>query len=370
MLILLLYIYIAVVVIQLLFFLLIFRTFAFHKEMQSSIPDSFPPVSVIICAKNEAQNLKDNLPSVLNQEYPEFQIILINDASSDNTLEVMKAFAKGDSRIKIVDVENAEAFWGNKKYALTLGIKASKYNHLLFTDADCHTNSNLWIQEMAKKFTRKETIILGYGPYKKIKKSFLNALIRFETLITAIQYFSYARIGIPYMGVGRNLAYHKSEFFNNKGYINHMNIKSGDDDLFIKEVAKKDNVAINYSFNSIVYSNPKESFKDWFLQKRRHISTATHYKFYHKFLLGIFYLSSFLFWSLFIFLLIIKFNWITVISLALLRILIQYIIFVKSFRKLHENSLSLYIPLLELSLIVFQFAIFIVNSISKPTYWK
>lgn len=366
----LLYFYFIVVGIQLIFFLGIFRAFAYDKEVTTPDIKSKLPVSIIICAKNEADNLKKNLPSILNQEYPEFEVILINDASSDTTLEVMKSFSNKHPIIKIVDVENNETFWGNKKYALTLGIKSAKYNHLLFTDADCLINSTSWIQEMAKKFTSKKTIVLGFSPYKKIKKSFLNALIRFETLMTAIQYFSYAKIGIPYMGVGRNMAYHKNEFFQAKGFIKHMHIKSGDDDLFIKEVATKKNVTINYTLDSITISEPKTSFKDWFQQKRRHVTTSVHYKKLHKFLLGIFYISQLLFWALLIILILLKFNLTLIIAIAAFRFLVQYIIYRRSFKKLHENSLYWFIPVLELFLIPFQFVIFIVNSFSKPKHWR
>ena len=367
----LLYIYIVIVGIQLIYFLGIFRAFAFHVDNKKKlVKKGTPPVSVLICAKNEADNLKKNLPAIIAQKYPDFQLVLINDASSDNTLKIMESFAKKHNFIKVVDVENVEPFWGNKKYALTLGIKASKYNHLLFTDADCEVSSDQWIYEMASKFDENKTIVLGYSPYKKVKKSFLNALIRFETLLTAIQYFSYAKIGVPYMGVGRNLAYHKSEFFNIKGFIKHMKIRSGDDDLFIKEVATPHNVAINYTVNSITLSEAEKSVKGWFQQKRRHVSTSAYYKFYHKILLGLFYSSKLLFWSLLFILSLLQFNLTLVLSLAFLRFLVQFIIYRKAFKKLHEDSLFWLVPIMELFLIIFQFAIFIANSFSKPSHWR
>ncbi|NER12374.1 glycosyltransferase [Leptobacterium flavescens] len=367
---LLLYTYISIIGIQLIYFLGIFRSFAFYKEEKKRNLKKLPPVSVIICAKNESENLRENLPKIIDQNYPEFQVVLINDASSDDSLKIMEDFAKKHAFIKVVDVKSNETFWGNKKYALTLGIKAAKYDHLLFTDADCKVNSEIWISEMAGKFNDHQTIVLGYSPYKRIKKSFLNALIRFETLLTAIQYFSYARIGIPYMGVGRNLAYHKKEFFNAKGFIKHMHVKSGDDDLFIKEVAHKENTALAFSESSITLSEAEKSFKNWFYQKRRHISTSKHYKFFHKMLLGLFYISQFLFWLLLIILLVYQYQLILVISLAVLRFLVQFIIYGNSFKKLHDTSLKWFIPVLELFLIMFQFVIFIVNSFSKKVHWR
>src|SRR5690554_6616559 len=255
----LLYIFVAVVGIQVLYFIFFFGKFAFLKHNKKT-PINIP-VSVIICAKNEAENLKVFLPSIINQDYPNFQIVLINDASYDETFEVMEEFAELHTNIKLVNVANNEAFWANKKYALTLGIKAAKHNHLLFTDADCKPVSPHWISEMAYHFSERKSIVLGYGSYAKVKNSFLNKLIRFETFLTAIQYFSFAKLGIPYMGVGRNLAYTKDEFFNTNGFMSHMYIRSGDDDLFINQVATSQNTEICFSEESFTESTPKKTFK-------------------------------------------------------------------------------------------------------------
>lgn len=365
------YAFIAVVFIQVSYYLFVFSRFAFLKQKKiKTITHVNTPISVIICAKNEAENLKEFLPSIRSQNYPNFEIVLINDASNDETLEVMEHFSLQHKNIKIVNVKNIEAFWGNKKYALTLGIKASKYEHLLFTDADCKPVSKYWIKEMSDKFVNKQTIVLGYGAYSKIKKSFLNKLIRFETLITAIQYFSFAKIGIPYMGVGRNLAYTKKDFFDINGFINHIKIRSGDDDLFINQIATRKNTSICFSKSSFTESKPKTTFKNWIKQKRRHISTAKHYKLRHKIILALFYITNLLFWVLTSFLFVTTFKWEFVMSIFLFRLIIQYTVFAASSKKLNEVDLLIWIPFLEISLIIIQLTIFINNFISKPNYWK
>ncbi len=360
--------FIAVVFIQVIFYIFFFGKFSFLKPIIES-PKKIG-VSVIICAKNEEENLKNFLPSIISQVYPNFEIVLINDASSDDTLDVMETFANEHKNIKIVDVKNIEAFWGNKKYALTLGIKASKNDYLLFTDADCKPVSKYWIQDMCSHFNDEKSIVLGYGAYANQPKSFLNKLIRFETLVTAVQYFSFAKIGLPYMGVGRNLAYAKSEFFNANGFINHIKIRSGDDDLFINQVATKKNTAICFSENSFTLSNPKTTFNGWIKQKRRHISTAKYYKLNHKILLTLLYCSQLFFWILATILFITTFNWQIVLALFLVRLIIQFIIFGKSSKKLGEKDLLLILPILEVFLIVIQLTIFINNLISKPNHWK
>jgi glycosyltransferase involved in cell wall biosynthesis len=362
------YAFIAVVSIQYLYYLFIFTKFGFSKSEKKNSRNT--PVSVIICAKNEAENLKNFLPSILEQEHSNFEVVLINDTSSDNTLTVIEEFANKDSRIKIVNVENNEAFWGNKKYALTLGIKAATNEILLFTDADCNPVSKNWITEMTSQVTTSKTIVLGYGAYTKIKNSLLNKLIRFETVYTAMQYFSFAKIGFPYMGVGRNLVYTKSDFFKANGFVNHMNVRSGDDDLLINQIATKDNTAINFSQESFTTSVAKKSMGDWYRQKRRHVSTSSHYKLVHKILLSLFYSSQFLFWALAVILLITTFNIEIVAVLIAIRVIIQGIVFSMSAIKLHEKDLIYLFPFLEVFLIVIQMVRFIHTLITKPTYWK
>ncbi|MDW5287811.1 glycosyltransferase [Formosa sp. PL04] len=362
------YIFVAIVFIQLFYYLIFLRTFAFLKSEHPQKKDI--PVSVIVCAKNEEENLKQFLPSILNQEYSNFEVVLINDASHDDTLSVFENFSEQYNNIKIVNVKNTEAFWANKKYALTLGIKAAKHNHLLFTDADCKPVSNTWISEITAAFDNNKSIVLGYGSYSKEKKSFLNKLIRFETVLTASQYFSYAKLGMPYMGVGRNLAYTKPLFFEANGFINHMKVSSGDDDLFVNQMATSKNTALCFTPESITESVPKKSFSAWIKQKRRHVSTVSHYKKIHKFLLGLFYISQLLFWIVGIVLISLLYKWEIVVGLFALRILVQWIVMGKSAKKLNESDLLPLIPFLEIFVILTQLTIFISNKISKPHTWK
>ena len=358
-----------IIVIQIVFYLFLFGKFSFSKsEFQN---DNSFPVSVIICAKNEEKNLTKFLPLIAEQNYPKFEIVLINDASMDNTLEVMQNFKNSFSTNKIniqIITVNKESSKG-KKNALTLGINSAKYNHLLLTDADCKPNSNDWIKEMISNFSNEKTIVLGYGAYQKIKKSFLNKIIRFETLLTAIQYFSYAKIGKAYMGVGRNIAYKKDVFIKVKGFVDHNNILSGDDDLFINQVATTINTSICFNKNSFTISEPKTNFKVWLNQKRRHITTSLHYKKIHKLLLGIFYISQVLFWLLAFTLLILKINIFLTILLIITRLSIWYFVIYRSAIKLNEKDLIVFAPIYEISIIFIQLYIFIQNLISSPKHW-
>ena len=297
-------------------------------------------------------------------------MVLVNDNSSDDTLEVMEEFSQLYAGVRLVNVKHVESFWGNKKYALTLGIKAASKSYLVFTDADCAPRTENWLREIAGRFSHEKRIIIGYGAYEEVKNSILNKLIRFETLFTAVQYFSYANLGIPYMGVGRNLAYHKDVFFDNAGYIKHMDVLSGDDDLFINQVASKVNVAIADSLDSITVSKPKQEFVQWFQQKRRHITTSQHYKWSHKLMLGMFYASQLGFVVLAALLLLEAYMWPYVAGMIVLRFLVSSLVILKVSKKLAERGLLLLAPFLELVLILTQFCIFSTNLISKPKHWN
>lgn len=362
------YIFIVVIFVQLFFYVYVFSKVKQKKHV--NISTFKPPISVVVCAKNEAKNLETFLPFLLQQDYPDYEVVLINDGSTDTTLKVMERFKAQHSRIKIVNVKSIETFWGNKKYALTLGIKAATHNYFLFTDADCKPVSDQWINEMTSGFSKQHHIVLGYSAYAKIEKSFLNKVIRFETFMTAVQYFSYANLGHPYMGVGRNLAYSKELFFEARGFMDHMHIKSGDDDLFVNQIANARNTTVCLSKNSFTISLPKTSYSDWMSQKRRHITTAKNYKSKHRAMLSVFYISQFLFVLLSVVLLATLFRWEIILGLIVLRYLALFTTLTLAARKLEEKDLIPIFPFLEIFLIGAQFSIFIKNLISKPTHWK
>lgn len=362
------YVFIVIVAIQFLYYLLIFGKFSFGKNQETTPQDL--PISVIICAKNESENVIRYIPILAEQDYPDYEIVLIDDSSSDDTLDIFEEFEKQYSNIRLVKVKNNETFWGNKKYALTLGIKAATKEYLLFTDADCYPETKDWIREMSSHFSEDKTIVLGYGAYEKIANSFLNKIIRFETMLTAVQYFSWAKAGHPYMGIGRNLAYKKDEFFNVNGFISHIKIRSGDDDLFINQTATRENTAICYNWESFTYSEPKTTFKAWFTQKRRHVSTANYYKLFDKIQLALFYISQFLFIILSIFLLITQYQWEIVLGLIGFRYLFTWITLGFASGKLEEKDVMLWYPFIEIVLVFTQLNIFVTNLFSKPVFWK
>ncbi|OFX62084.1 MAG: hypothetical protein A2046_16740 [Bacteroidetes bacterium GWA2_30_7] len=354
--------------IQMYFYLAIYRKFSFHKKCKNEIKNH--PLSVVICAKNEEVNLENNLTFVLEQDYPDFEVIVVNDGSWDETESVLARYKEKYCHLKVTKIPEEKKFHYGKKLAITVGIKAASNEWIVFTDADCKPSSKYWLRNIQQNIKNNSSIILGYGKYE-IKKGFLNKFIRFDTLFIAMKYFSYAINGNAYMGIGRNLAYKKTLFFNNKGFANHLKLSSGDDDLFINETATSNNVEIEYSHDSHTISEPKLTFTDWANQKRRHLTTGFYYKAKHKFLLTLENVSLVLFYST-IFSSIIYFNLLGFfVSAFILRLTVQLIITKKAMILLNEKNLLLYSPLLELML-PFLYLYFVMSSyfIQKRNRWK
>ncbi len=329
------------------------------------------PVSVIVCAKNEQNNLKELLPLLLQQDHPSYEIILINDASSDDTWEVMESYKeKYPDHIRLVNVVNNENFWGNKKYALTLGIKKAVNDRLIFIDADCRPASNNWLQLMSTQLQNNKTIVLGYGGYHQIKGSLLNMLIRYETGMTALQYLSYSLHGNAYMGVGRNMGYTATQFYQVSGFMSHIRVLGGDDDLFVNEAATSDNTAIVIDPDSFTYSAAKRTWSDWWVQKKRHLNTSRYYKFKHKCSLGIFSVSQLLFFVAIFLGLISSVSWQILVAIVVLRYAVVMIVVGKGLIRFRESELIPFIPALEILLLSSQIGLFFSNLINRPKRWN
>jgi len=355
--------------VQLYYYIFLFRRSILYKNEKAPIPKL--PVSVIICAKDEASNLKKFLPSILSQDYPDFEVIVVNDCSEDNTEAILNDFSELFPNLRYTTIKKDLKFTHGKKLAQTIGIKAAKNEILIFTDADCYAVSNKWIERIQQNFNTGTEIVLGYGGYLK-NDSILNKLIRYDTLFIALQYFSYALSGFPYMGVGRNLAYRKSTFFNNKGFASHSKLDSGDDDLFVNEVANKSNTSIEFSNESQTRSIPKTNFKKWVRQKLRHNSTFKYYRKKHKNLLFIEILSRMLFYFLTIFLLIFSINlWYWILGVFLIRYFVQINVIKKTSLVFKENDLLLFSFIFDMFLPFFNFGLIITNLfITKNNKWK
>ncbi len=357
-----------VVLIQMIFYWIVFSKVAFTRIRKKQI-DSFPPVSVVICARDEYINLKAFLPSVLTQDYPEFEVVVVNHLSEDDSEYLLRDFQKEYSHLKVVTLtKNANFFYG-KKFPLSIGIKEARHEILVLTDADCKPVSSQWLKSMVSEYDSGKEIVVGYSNFMPAK-GFLNLFQRFETFHTGLLYLSLAKAGMPYMGVGRNLSYKRSLFFREQGFIRHYTLASGDDDLFVNRVAKRSNTSVNLDPDSFTTTRAKTSWDAWFRQKRRHFSTGTHYRFWHKVVLGIYSLTQILFYVLLGVLLALRFPWQALLVLAGLRFLSQWIIWGMSLKKLNSGRFVLISPLLEIIQIVLAGWMLTTKPFVKEPRWK
>lgn len=362
--------FILATLVQLILWLFLFSRLAFFKEKQNNKKTTElaeRPVSIIICARNEAENLSKNLPRILNQNYRSFEVIVVNDNSTDQTQDILLKFHIKYTILQTLNISDKPKGSG-KKPALAQGIKAAKHEVLLFTDADCQPTSENWLRDMQKLIDDEVAIGLGYGPYFS-GKGFLNKFIRFETIFTAIQYFSFALAGYPYMGVGRNLIYKKHLFDQAGGFNKHAHLLSGDDDLFVNEVANRHNVGITLKKNTFVFSTPKKSWKAYYRQKSRHLSTGKHYKLKHQVLLGLVSASHFFHYLGGFLLVILKTSTIFVILLYVVRILVVLLIYERILRKLEDRPLLRWIPLLDVVYLWFYLVFAVTLITGKINRW-
>lgn len=339
------------------------------KKARFDTKQDVQPVSVVICARNEEDNLTEFLPKVLSQEYPDYEVLVVNDCSEDNTENVIDEFAKIFPQLRKVNIKEDEYYKHGKKFAMLVGIKAAKHNRLLLTDADCFPASNYWLKEMVSGFSEKHQIVLGYGAYEK-QKGFLNYLIRFDAFIIAVQYLSAAIKKQAYMGVGRNLAYTKDLFFKEKAFSKHYHIASGDDDLFINQAAKEDNVNICINKDAITYSKPKQSFLTWRLQKARHMTTSPLYSAAAKRRISFAYFAQYFFYIA-LFAMFASFQTLLLIPIVLiLKMIVQWLILNQAAKKLNEKDLLFGSVLYEL-ILLFIYPIFHITKLFyKPNTWN
>ena len=355
---------------QLYYYLFVFIKLVSYKEAKIANKNQDAPISIIVAARNEAENLVNLVPKLFNQNYPNFEVVVVNDCSFDGSEDVLKELKKQYSELKIVTVEDNPRYKTAKKFAVTMGIKAASNEILVFTDADCIPQSEFWLQNVSKEFENSETeIVLGYSPYEK-QRGLLNVLVRYETFLTALNYISFALKGMPYMGVGRNLSYKKSLFFKNKGFASHMHIPSGDDDLFVNQNANESNTAVVLHPDSHVWSEPKKTWSDFWKQKMRHLGAGKIYKPKHKRILLTQAITGSGFYIFLVLALIVQINLNIILGALLLKIIVQHIVYFQSFKKLSNKDLIWWLIILDPFYYIYLSSLSIAKVFTKKVVWK
>lgn len=363
------YIFIGFSSIQILYFIFVYFRVIFWKSKTEELQQNLPPVSVIIAARNEAENLEKNLPSILEQKYPDYRVIVVNDASTDNSATVLAQIKLKYDNLYVTNIPFDEKFRHGKKTALNIGIKAAKTEILLFTDADCKAVDENWIHKIVRNFDEKTKIVIGFGGYKKAK-GILNKFIRNDTVSIGLLYFGFALAKNPYMAVGRNMAYRKSFFIEKKGFVNQMNLLSGSDDLFVNKNATKRNLKVEISPESFTLSDTKRTFKEWKDQKTRHLTTGKYYKFKHKFLLSLEIFSRLVYYGLGIALIVLNQSFIPVLTVFVFRFVFFSFILYRANKKFNQKGLFISGIIFDLLQPIINFYFYLFAKKQKNYLWK
>lgn len=322
------------------------------------------PVSVIIAAHNELPNLQKYLPLVFRQQYPEYEVVIVLDRCDDGSKEWLEQWAPPG--LKIIEITRTPEGWASKKWAITRGIKAASHENLVFTDADCRVGEN-WLQSVAQSFGKNTEVILGISPYE-YRPGLLNLFIRFETFYTFFQYIGLAKKGLPYMAVGRNLAYRKSFFVRNGGLERVKDRLSGDDDLLVNAFADSQTTVCMIHPESHVYSEPKTTFRSWLRQKFRHVSASRDYSWQSKVFLAIFHGSHSLFYLIFLKILLTSLTGWSVFALYTTRIFLSWGIFLAVENKVRIRSIIYLYPVLDFLFFIYNLSAIPIGLIRKPAW--
>lgn len=347
---------------QLYFYVFRFLFFSFYQPA-GVLKSKQPFVSVIIAAKNEAENLKRYLPLILNQDYPDFEVVLIDDHSTDGTSDFLKGMQHPHLQMhQLYDKRG-------KKAAIMKGIEKAQYDKMIFIDADCRPQTTYWLRLMSEKLIDKKSIVLGHGRYLS-EPTLLNKIIRFEAFTTAAQYFSAALMGKAYMGIGRNLAYTKAVYNDSSAFQKYEHIASGDDDLLVNEMAATSTVNICVQQEAHTLSKAKDSWKDYFIQKRRHLQAGEQYQRKDRIRLAIFGIAQLLFFVSLLWLLV-DFSYIRIVlSIIGIKLILQYFLYHKMMQKLKDDDLLWWSPFLEIFHLFLMIIIGISTWIWKVDRWK
>jgi biofilm PGA synthesis N-glycosyltransferase PgaC len=324
-----------------------------------------PPVSVLIAARNEGENLMQFLPAVLEQSYPAFEVVVVDDDSSDDTPAVLRQLSEQYQHLRTIRL--TPKIHPGKKTALAAAIGAAHFEHLLFTDADCRPASEHWLTGMVRVWGSETAIVLGYAPLEA-EDTLLNRWIRFEADFGAMTYLSLTKLGVPYMGVGRNMGWMKGLFAQNNGFGGHATLPGGDDDLFVNARARPGNTAVALSPDAFVYSPAKKTLQAWIRQKRRHLSTARHYRPAHQAILSGISLSRALFHLWCALLMLTPLRWWALAAL-LCRWIVVGPVYLHIQHRLGQHAQWIYFPVFDLLLSVYDALIVPFALVRKPSDW-
>ncbi len=348
------------------FHFVIFSRLAFRKQVVE--PERTLPVSIVICARNESNSLQQLIPLMMDQDHAEFEVVVVNDRSEDDTWESLQWMKPNYPKLRPVNIQADEKFSYGKKIALGVGIRSAKHAHVILTDADCMPVGRDWVSTMCAGFKGGKKIVIAFSPYEK-RTGFTNMIERYDGISKAVQYISFAQAGFPYMGVGRNLGYTQDTFLAAKGPGRHSSLMSGDDDLFINEVARKHNTTAVADGRSFMTTRATPDLATWIRRKRRHYTTARFYRFGHQVLLTLLPVARLLLWASVVYLLITGHPIEALVGVAI-EVLVFLPIRMAAMRRLGAGGIIWLTLPLEWLFLLLEPSLYLSTLLIKPRRWK
>jgi len=296
-------VFLVALLLQLVYIWVVFGKTAFYKKKKQ--PDGKrEPVSVIVCSRDSLHYLTELIPVLIDQDYPDYEVVIVNNCSTDETQMFLDDLERIEPRVKVVQLRQQLNFFHGKKFPLSMGIKSAQNDLLVFTDPECIPDGNGWLSSVVDSYEKNTEIAIGYC-YRKPKKGLADKVMRFIELIDGLNYMSFALMGHPYSADGKCLSYRKTLFYKAKGFTSHYTVSAGDDSLFVNDNAKKGNTTVVIDPDNAIASEPI-NFRTWFLQRSFKSSAIPHYGFLTKLLLSVYPLTQVLFFASFIALLCLK----------------------------------------------------------------
>jgi glycosyltransferase involved in cell wall biosynthesis len=358
-----------------------FRLLKLKPEKHYSDLSDQRPISVVIATRNEHDQVRQNLPFFLDQNYANFEVVVVIDDSDKDLVYIMNEFEKRYSNLKIVSFDWARNFFVSRKFAESVGIKSATHDRILLSHISTRPASPEWISQMSNTLSDNKKIVIGYYTLAS-KTSLLNAFVRFDTFFYTLRYLRAAISGNPFTADSRNLAFDRSLFHETKTVARFYNVNTGDEDMFVNKAATADNTTIEIHPNAFVKGQEAINFGDWFSKKIRHRVLLREFKAanrlglaIHDWFMALFYLVLFAIFGC-------SFLPTTSIfdvplellmiagGIVLLKLLAQWIVFKRIMSRFKERGFLLLIPVFDLMKLILLPVLLFVGLFTKRITWK
>ena len=323
------------------------------SDTETGGQDKLPAVSVVLTARNDATWLRENLVYLLEQDYPNFEVVVVDYLSQDDTPYVLKLLKDYYPHLKIVPFKEDVNLFQGKKYPLSIGIKSAKNDILMLADPDCTPKNLHWLRGMVRGYKDKKTkIVLGYCGVKRTK-TLIGTLQQYDALNYGASYLGSAILGHPYTGSGRNLSYRRSFFFKKGAFISHYDVADGSDDLFVYQNADKKNTRVCIESDACLTTEPKKSFAAWHDERRHRVATRNRHSTISRLHEDLPYMANIAFYAASVLLLLRgTLPWMPVATVVILKWAWQIFCFSRLTKRFDGGHVHLAAPLLEIYFII------------------